>query len=419
MKWVALLALLAGCPTAASGTIDLGLTTAPGSTLLDGVTVLRVELTNPRQIVEAPRGPDGFSVSLDVEANGEPGTLVVEGFDANGGLIAVGQSPEFGVAAINARIVIYMGAPLSVARAPASLSPARANVQGDVLLPFGVIFAGGRDAANAPSDALAIYNAYDHTLVGGKPMPAPRDGIVVATGANGIVSLYGGRDAAMNPTGTFWLFDSNFAPSGAYLEVRDNPGFVRANQTALEIGIDKFVITGEPAIDLDLTTTAPRTDVAGLAPSGASFVTPAGLRTALALDTTGRLVRFSNNTFEVLAFTRPGGAIASMPDGRFIVVGGGTAEESNDVLVVDTAGNVSMISDVLAAPRTDAHVAATRRHVVITGDPIEILDASTLAPIATRAAIEGLPFSLPNEQVLIVDSTNGELSLFTPPRPGV
>nr|MBA3504014.1 hypothetical protein [Deltaproteobacteria bacterium] len=156
MKWVALLALLAGCPTAASGTIDLGLTTAPGSTLLDGVTVLRVELTNPRQIVEAPRGPDGFSVSLDVEANGEPGTLVVEGFDANGGLIAVGQSPEFGVAAINARIVIYMGAPLSVARAPASLSPARANVQGDVLLPFGVIFAGGRDAANAPSDALAI-----------------------------------------------------------------------------------------------------------------------------------------------------------------------------------------------------------------------------------------------------------------------
>jgi hypothetical protein len=419
MRLVALLALLAGCPTATSGTIDLGLTTAPGSTLLDDVIVLRVELTNPPQIVEATRGPEGFELALDVEATGEAGSIVVRGFDGNGGLIAVGESPEFGVAAINARIVIYMAAPLSIARAPASLLPARANVRGDVLPPFGAIFAGGRDAANAPSDAIAIYNAYDHTLTGGKPMPAARDGIVVATGTNGIVSLYGGRDAAMNPTGTYWLFDTKFAPSGAYLEVRDNPGFTRADQAAIPIGGEKFVITGEPAIDLDVTATTARTDVTGLGPRAASHVTEQAVRTALALDTMGRLVRFSNATFTLLGVARLGAAIAALPDGRFVVVGGGTVDEANDVLVVDAAGGITTIADVLSAPRMDAQVAATARHVVITGNPIEILDASTLAPVATRAAIEGLPFALPNHQVLIVDSTNGELSLFTPPPPGV
>ena len=414
-----LLALLAGCPTATSGTIDLGLTAAPGSTLLDDVTLLRVELTNPPQIVEATRGPEGFELALDVEATGEPGMLVVSGFDGNGALIAVGQSPEFGVAAINARIVIYMGAPLSIGRAPTSLTPARANVRGDVVLPYGAIFAGGRDAANVPSDAIAIYNVYDHTLAGGKPMPAARDGITVAAGANGIVSLYGGRDAAMNPTGTYWLFDTTFAPSGAYLEVRDTPGFARADQAALDIGVDKFVITGEPALDLDLTTSAARTDITGLGPRAASHVTSQGVRTALALDTTGQLVRFSNDAFAALGVARLGGAIASLNDGRFVVVGGGTPDEANDVLVVDAAGGITTIADVLAAPRTDANVTATRRHVVITGNPIEILDAATLAPLATRDAIEGLPFALPNDQVLIVDSTNGELSLFTPPPPGV
>jgi hypothetical protein len=414
-----LLALLAGCPTAVSGTIELGLTTAPGSTLLESVTRLRVTITNPRQVVEATRGPDGFALTLDVEATGDPGSLIVEGFDANAGLVVVGQSPEFGVAAINARIIVYLAPPLSIARAPVSLSPARANVSGD-LLTYGVIFAGGLDATSgAPSDALAIYNAFDHTLVGGKPMPAPRDGIVVVTGAAGIVSLFGGRDAAMNPTGTYWLFDTNFTPSGAYLEVTDSPGFARADEVAFLVGPDKFVATGTPVLDIQAATIAARSDVAGLAPTGASHLLANGMRTALTIDTLGRLVRFHDNVFDVLAVARPGGAVAALSEGRYLVVGGGTAEESNDVIVVDAAGGTTTVADVLVSPRADAHVTATSRHVVITGNPIEILDATTLQPIATRDPIDGTPFSLPNGQVLIVDNTNGELSLFTPPPTGV
>jgi len=214
VKHVVLLALLAGCPTPQIGTIDLGLTTAHGSTLLDSVERLRVTLTRPLQVVEANRSADGFDIALDVEATGESGSIIVEGFDANGLPIAVGQSPEFGVAALDARVVVYMSVPLGVARAPVSLLPARANVAGD-RLSTGVIFAGGRDVVtSAPSDAIAFYNAFDHALVGGKAMPAARDGVTVVTGGGGIVTLFGGRDAAANPTGTRLELRAGRVPRG-------------------------------------------------------------------------------------------------------------------------------------------------------------------------------------------------------------
>ena len=415
MRFLFLLALLAGCPTPVSGTIELGLTAAPGSTLLDAVTRIRVTITNPRQTVEALRGDNGFSLVLDVEANGAAANLIVEGFDQNDNLTAVGQSPEFGVAAINARIVVYMGSPLGIARAPVSLSPARSNVQADQLT-YGLVFAGGNLGGPA-SDAIAVYNAYDHSLVGGLPMPAPRDGIAVAAAANGIVTLFGGADDT--PTGTYWLFDSDFAPSGAYLEITDLPGFARANELMLPIGTntDRYLVTGTPPLDILGNAVTPRTDIAGLAPRGASHLGASGARTALLLDTTGRLVRFHDDTFEPLALSRPDAAIAALPDGRFVVIGGGTTEEQNDIIVVDAGGNTSISADVLTTPRAGARVAATKRHIVITGDPIEILDAGNFQLLATRAAIVGQPYALPNDQIMIVDATNGELSLFTPPPP--
>lgn len=417
MRFLVLLAMLAGCPTPVSGTIDLGLTTAPGSTLLDAVTKIRVTITNPRQTVEALRGDTGFSLVLDVEATGAAANLIVEGFDQNDNLTAVGQSPEFGVAAINARIVVYMGSPLGIARAPVSLSPARANVQADQLT-YGVVFAGGNLGGPA-SDAIAVYNVYDHSLVGGLPMPAPRDGIALAASANGIVTLFGGADDT--PTGTYWLFDSDFAPSGAYLEITDVPGFARANELMLPIGTntDRYLVTGTPPLDVQGNSVTARTDIAGLAPRGASHLAPSGARTALLLDTTGRLVRFHDDILEPLALSRPDAAIAALPDGRFIVVGGGTTDEQNDIVVVDAAGNTSISADVLTTPRVGARAAATKRHIVVTGDPIEILDAGTLQSLATRDSIVGQPYALPNDQIMIVDATNGELSLFTPPPPAL
>lgn len=420
MKRLLLLAVLAGCPSPTTGTIDLALTTAPGSPLLDTVTKLRVTLTAPRQVVEAVRGDAGFTLALDVEATGELGTIAVEGLDANDALVAGGETPSFAVTGIDARVVVYMSVPFAVQRAPVTLSPARANVAGDKL-PYGVIFAGGRDlATGAASDAVAIYNAYDHSLVGGKPLIAPRDGITVAAGANGIVHLFGGRDLAGNPTGTYWQFDTEFPPNGAYADIGDFAGFARADEAAFSLGANNLVVTGTPPIDIVAPDVTARTDLAGLAPTAGSYVDTAGARTAVTLDTAGHLVRYRDNAFETLAPMRPGGAIATLPDGRFIVVGGGTPDEANDVLVVDTSGTVSAVPDVLLAPLVDARVAATRRHVVITSatERVQVLDAATLAPVVDHEPFDASPFALPNNQVLLVDRSNGDLFLFTPP-PGV
>jgi hypothetical protein len=417
VKSLALLAALAGCPSARSGTIDLGLTSAPGSTLLDDVQKLRVTLTSPHEVVEATRGPDGFSLSLEVDADGAIGALLVEGFDAGGAAIAGGQSPLFNVAAVDARIVVYMAAPLSFGRAPLALMPARANVSGS-LLSYGVALAGGHDAAGAPSDAIAIYNAYDHSIAGGRMMPAPRDGIVMAsTSSNGVV-LFGGRDASGAPAGTAWLFDTTVPPSGAYFDLGNYPAFARADETALAIGVDRFIVTGTPPIDLIGAGVQARNDVPALV-TGASHLVN-GVPVAFALDANGRLQRLRTAAFEPDTLVRPGGTIAILPDGRFIVVGGGTPEEQNDIVVIDpNSGGTSVFPDVLATPRAGASVAVTRRHVLIAGGgAIEVLDATTFARVATGDAIEGDAYALPNDQVLIVDAATADLWLFTPP-PGV
>lgn len=422
MRLVALLALLAACPAPTTGTIDLELTTAPGSTVLDSVVRLRVTLTRPRQTVEALRRPDGsFALGLEVDATGEAGAIVVEGFDANDALVAGGQSPEFGVTAIDARVVVYIAPPLSIERAPVSLAPAVANVSATALQ-FGAAFAGGRaPATNVASNALAVYNAYDHSLAGGSPLPERRDGVVTATGSNNTIYLFGGRDEASNPTGTLRLFDTNAPPSGRYFDLGDYPGLARADEVAVPIAIDRFIITGTPPLDAQNTAVVERTGLPALAPTGAS-VASGNARTALFVDTAGRFVRLREDTITILEIgARPGAAVAALSEGRFLAIGGGTADEQNDLVVIDAAtGMATLHADALAEPHIGARVAVTRRHVVIAGNnaATEVLDLASLARVAVAASFPGPLVALPNDQVIVV-GVDGALSLFTPPPPGV
>src|SRR5204863_1744 len=64
------LAAPAGCAGHDSGTIAIGLTTAPGATLLDRVVRLRLTFTNPRQVIAGHRTAPGFDLSLDPDATG-------------------------------------------------------------------------------------------------------------------------------------------------------------------------------------------------------------------------------------------------------------------------------------------------------------------------------------------------------------
>lgn len=427
----AALACAAGCQ-GTTGTIALELTTAPGSTVLDAVTRLRLTLTDPLEITEVERSARGFDLSLGVEAGGESAALIVEGFDAGGALVATGMSPRFAVAPIDAKIVIYIAAPLSIAAAPVALAPARSEVAG-VGLAYGALFAGGRDAAGVPSTAIAIYNAYDHTLTSGAAMPVARTRFAIAGNASGGVYLLGGVGTDGGPVPSVVRFETTVAPAGTYTAFGDQPAFAPADQALVQIAADRFLLTGAAPAELAAGTLAARADLPSLPAIAASVVPADGVRTAVFVGE-GGLVRFRDGQLSTLAGTGRGRAsITSLTSGDLVIAGGGTATTpSRDLLVVDPeTGTVTPHADALATGRFLPAMAATDRYVVIAGgvdaagQPVasaEVLDATTLAPVATLAIAprtDSRAFSLPNGQVLIAGGApaNDLLELFTPPPP--
>lgn len=427
-----LLAALAAC-TDTTGTINLQLTTAPGSTVLDPVTRLRVRLTDPPRDEETTRSADGgFDLSLSFSAGGEVGVLIVEGYDEAGTLRATGSSPPFSASPINARIVVYLAAPMSIAAAPVALGPVRSGVAA-VGLPYGALFAGGRDALGAPSDAIAVYNAYDHTLTGGLPMPVKRAEFAIGASSGGVY-LVGGTGSDGAPVATVLRFDTTVQPSGAYTSFGEQPAFARAGEIAVPIGTERYLVSGTPPGELAGGEIAARTELATLPPVGTSGIPGDGILTALFVGDTG-LIRFRADHFETVAGTgRVRSAVAWLPSsGRFVIAGGGTPTVPvRDLVLVDAAtGAVETRVDALGTARFSPAIAATDRYLVIAGGtdaadlPIptaEIFDAASLArvaelPIASRGGAHAFP--LPNGQILIAGGAPATdlIELFTPPPP--
>lgn len=425
----ALVLALCAC-TGTTGTITLELATAPGARVLGGVDRLRLTITNPHQVIEAGRTAAGFELALDLDASGVTGALIVEGFDAGGSLVACGQSPRFPLAAIDAHIVVYMAPPRSIGLAPIMLDAPRSEISGTAL-DYGVVLAGGRDPGGAPSTAIAVYNAYDHSLVSGIPLPAPRAGVALGTGNGGGVYLFGGAGPDGKPTGTLWRFDTTVHPSGAYTVLAEQAGFARADQLIVPTGAEHFLITGTPALTLEQGTLAARTDIAALPAVGAAVVAADG--TPAAIFAGAELVRFRQGAFDTLdAGGRSNATAATLPDGRVVVIGGGDPAPSRDALVIDGAtGAVTVIPGTLATARSRPSLAATSRYLVIAGGtdlagaPVataEVFDAKTLAPIATLpilARTGAFAVALPTDQILLAGGTPAasELELFTPDPP--
>ena len=427
MRALALVAALAGCGGAA-GVIDLDLTAAPGSPLLDQIQHLRLAITLPPQVVEADRGPDGFDLALDVDASGVTGALIVEGFDAGGALIACGQSPPFPVAALNAHIVVYLAPPMSIAAAPQPLAAAARSGVSAGVLEFGAIFAGGVEPPATPSDAIAVYNAYDHTLGAGLAMPEARSELQIGVGIAGAVFLYGGFDAAHAATATYERFDTTIAPAGAYTDLGDGVA-ARAGERAVTVGANHFLITGSPVLELQLNVVSQRTDIAALPRAAASAFSNDGTISAIFAGPDG-VTRFRDGSFTALSPTpRVAADTATLADNRVVIAGGGATEAdlATDILIVDAGtGVVSSIPGALVTPRRNPAVAATPRHIVVAGGVdaagAPILDAEIIAlPAFTHAATIPYPntapiaVALPNDQVLLEDA--GALQLFTPPPP--
>ena len=187
------------------GTLDVSLTTAPGSHVLDGVADAARHADEPaRRSTTATRGASGFDLALDLDG---------ERRDRRADRrrprcerqpsIAAGASPPFPLGRDRrARSSSTWPRRTAIGAAPVALDPPRAASSAWRPLTYGAVLAGGRDATGAPSDAIAIYNAFDHSLVGG---------LAAARAAQrrrrrrrreqGIVYLFGGNDAAGAPTG--------------------------------------------------------------------------------------------------------------------------------------------------------------------------------------------------------------------------
>jgi len=428
VRWPLLLAL--GACTAKTGTINLSLVTAPGSTLLDGVQTLHVIATSPRQEFDATRDATGFDLAFDLAADGTSGALIVDGYDAAGTLVATGESPPFPIAALDASVAIYLAPPRSLLASPAVLATPVSRLAAGPLT-YGAILAGGADAATMPTTAIAIYNAFDHVLTAGLAMPAARAGQALGVAQGGIVYLFGGSDATGAATGNLWRFDTTVAPSGAYFDLGDHPEYARTDQALVLTGADRLVLTGAPVVELAAlgSTLAPRATPASLPAAGAGLTTQDGVPSAIFADA-GQLVRFRADVVDDLPATVPADPVVAAMPPNSVVVAGATAQ----LLRVDaTSGAITTAA--VATPRKDAALAATERYVVLAGGTdgsgaivgtAEVFDAS-LAPVVTlplvvpRTKASALP--LPNGQIMIVGGVDASgapiatIELFTPDSP--
>ncbi len=416
-RWLAL-ALLAACQ-GETGTVQLELVTAPGSSVLDAVQRLRVTLTDPLTVVEAPRTENGFNLALDVEATGAAGALIVEGFDDTDALVATGASPEFAIAAIDARVVIYVAAPLTIAPAATRLPAARIGVA-STPLSFGFAIAGGETADGTLTDSLFIYNAFDHSVLAGLAMPAPKSFQTLATGANNAVYLFGGLGDDGAPTGSLWRFDTNAKPNGSYVVELDVVDLARAGEAAVTLRPEQYVITGAPPVDLVGGRATGRTDVAALGPGATALVDSA----PIAIFGGDPAQRLAGGAITALPVSTSADAVAVAVGTRVVFTG-----DTTELLVIDAAGDATSMVDALSTIRHRPAIAATTRHVVVAGgtddagvplDSADILDAVTLERLVTVpcfARSGASAHALANDQIAIVggEPANDLIELFTPP----
>jgi hypothetical protein len=421
---------LAACSDGA-GVIDVELAAAPGSTLLDGVQTLRMIVTEPRKVVTAERGSSGFDLALELPANGTSAAIVVDGLDADGTVIASGATPEFAFGGVDGHVVVYMAAPNSVAVAPRALEPARSEVAAAPLV-YGAVLAGGALEGGAASDAIAIYNAYDHSLIAGLPLPGPRAGLAIAVGTLGIY-MFGGRDETGAAAQSLWRFDPQQAPSGFYFDYGDKVGFGRAGEHFIAAGNEHFLLTGMPGAELlglDGSMVV-HDEVTSLPSEGVTVTANDGVVASFFVGADG-VVRCRAGVCESTALPgRSGARAVALPGGKVGVVCGGT-----ELIRIDAASvTAETIAGIPAVARTGCAVAVTSRHLVIAGGTtasgvegtVEIFDAATLAPVATGVLAvprtDAVAITLANDQVLIAGGLDASgqptatLELFTPANP--
>ncbi len=428
MRALAPLVLALAACEGTTGTVQVVLATAPGSTVLDNAQTLRMQITNPREVVTAERAGDGFELALDIPAGETSAAILVDALDASGNLVANGATPEFVFAGISGRVVVYMAEPDSVGVAPEVLSVARSEV-GGAALPYGAIFVGGRVAGGAASDAVEVYNTYDHRVTAGLVLPGARSGPAVAFSQTGI-HIFGGLDEGGAARSTLWSFNPSVAPAGAYIEIGDKPGFARSGERFVPVGNEQFLLTGMPAAELFALdgSLRERSGIEALPTAGTTITANDGTQTSIFVGAAG-VVRYRNGQFDALAVAgRADAEVAGVGGGKVAVVCGAA-----DALRIDaSSGSAESIPGIPSVVKSGCAVASTGRHLLIAGGTsasgidatVEVFDVGTLERVVTATLAvprtDAVALPLPNDQILIaggVDASGAPvaaLELFTP-----
>jgi hypothetical protein len=453
-----LLGLLGGLASACdrTGTIAVTLVSAPDSDVLEDVVRARLTLTQPRTVVEAERDAGGgLALVLDVPAGDAQGDLVLEGFDADGALIAYGRSGPLPIGGITIDIALYAAPPMSLAETPAPLDTPRSDM-GVATLSYGAFLAGGRETNGTASAAVEIYSVYQHVFQELKPLPSARVAPATASGARDRVYLFGGLNASGAPSASLYGFDPGASGGGSSFELATvDTALARAGVAMAALGNERFAVTGAPPVLVDATQglASALPDAPALAGTATSGVTDGAVLTLFAGAGSGATgaVLLTDDRFTELEpplvdgvnpMWRTNHATALLPDGSMLVLGG-RIDTAQGPLWLASAVRVRLgggqaegefeVIELLATPREHAAVAANEQHVVIAGGvdengalvgDAEVFDSETLAPVAVLSMVSprtrAAAVPLPNGQILIVGGVDGagepvgKAELFTP-----
>ncbi len=455
-------AMMAAC-NGETGTITITLTEPAGSTLLEtDIQRLRIQLTSPVQTVESDRSGSGFSLSFSADANGGNGQFLLEGFDGNSTLIAVGESPLIPINAIDADITIFVAPPLSVAATMGAISQPRQKMSVGAT-EFGAVFVGGIDGGGFASANVDSYNAFTQqelnvgALQDGSGSNTPRVQSALAVDAGGDVYIYAGSDADGNPTSTLFQLDPTIIGSGAITLLGSADGsLARGATVAVPLDTpDEFALSGMPVIEFSTPESImalSQAGITGAAAPAAAVVGSDGEVTAMFIgdgNPGSGVLRFHGEAIDLPignpSVLRHGHALTGAPGGVIVELAGvidGSDAPTADAVVFDAAaGTATTKPATLTTARLDAAVAATQRYLIIAGGQsddvpctvqapctlvptVEILDSTTLGLKAmatlTVPRTGASAVALPNDQILIVGGTDangapiGTLEMFTP-----